>query len=196
MTKLHRLRTPLFRAFTEKRYALDFVRGKFKFSELSRYRNIEDASRHDRSEGHAHFLDSVNHQWDTQLGGAIYVLCFSCPNIDSNFLREKMGRFVVRVADPLALARDVQQYMDRCGIRSFNGVHGRPVEYSRGQTIDRAMDPSQRAILSVTQKAPSYCQEHEYRLFTILNQHPGAPVADFLNVDLGFPLTYAEVLAE
>lgn len=194
MAKLHGLRSPLFRAFTKKQYANDFVRGKFRFGELGRYRRIEDASRQDGSEGHAHYVDPQNHQWRTQFGGPVYVLSFSGPKVNLQFLREKMGAFIVRLDNPEALCRDIECYMQSCGIRSFNGVHGHPVEYTKGHTISRNMNGFQRAVLSVTQKPDTFQQEYEYRLYTILNQYPNCPVADFLSIDLGGPVQYAKVL--
>ena len=194
MSKLHRLQSPLLRAFTEQQYANKFVCGKFRFGELGRYRRIEDQSRQDSSEGYGHYVDSRNHQWHTELGGAIYVLSFSGPNVDQCFLREKMGVFIVRLDDPEGLCRDIERYMVSRGIRTFNGVHGHSVKYTKSHTIRRDMDAGQRAELSVTQKPDTFRQECEYRLYTILNQHPQCPVAEFLNVDLGGPVQYAKVL--
>jgi len=194
MSKLHDVQSPLFRAFTEEQYANDFIRGKFRFGELGRYRRIEDQSRQDASEGYGHYVDSRNHQWHTELGGAIYVLSFSGPDVDQYFLRERMGAFVVRLDDPEGFCRDIERHMESRGIRSFNGIHGRLVEYTRGQTIRREMDAGQRAMLSVTQKPDTFRHECEYRLYTILNQHPRCLVAEFLPIDLGGLLRCAEVL--
>lgn len=194
MSKLHCVRSPLFRAFTKEQYANDFVRGKFRFGELGRYRRIEDPSRQDGSEGYGHYVDSQNHQWHTELGGAIYILPFSGPDVDQRFLRETMGAFIVRLDDPEGFCRDIERHMESRGIRSFNGVHGRPVEYTKGHTILREMDPGQRAVQSVTQKPDTFRQQCEYRLYMILNQHPRCPVAEFLNIDLGGVVPSATIL--
>jgi hypothetical protein len=195
-SKLVPLASPLLRAFSQERFAVDFVQGKLRFGLLERYRQIEDGSRQDRSEGYGHFLDAQNQAWHVEFGGPIYVLCFSRPEVEFKFLRDRMGLFVVRLGDPVALARDVETYMASHGIRTFNGVHGRPVEYNKGMVVSRELDAMQRAILSVTQKPAQYRQECEYRLFTIVNQHPQSPVAEFVNIDLGAPIQSAELLTD
>lgn len=192
MSKLQGIRRPLFRAFTKEQYAIDFVHGKFRLGELGYYRRIEDRSRQDRSEGYGDYFDSQMHQVHTELGGAIYVLSFSNPDVDSSVLRKKMGTFVVRVDDPESLASDVEQYLESRGIRTFNGVHGRPVEYTKGHIIHRNMDAHQCAVLSVIQKPKLYQYQCEYRFFTILKKDPQT---EFLDIDLGRPITYVELLS-
>ena len=195
MVKLQGLPQILLRAFSEERYALDFVSGgKLRFGELGRYRKIEDGSRRDSSEGYGHYVDAQSQQWHMELGGAIYIFCCSSPDVDPAYLREKMGRHIVRIRDPSALALDIERQLQKRGIRTFNGVHGRPVAYTKGTTIHRTMDASQRAVLSITQKPTEYCPECEYRFFTILNQHPRGSVEEFLHVNLGVPLPYAEII--
>jgi hypothetical protein len=195
MSKLRAVRSPLFRAFTHEQYANDFVRGKFRFGELGRYRRIEDLSRQDDSEGRGHYVDSEHHQWHTELGGSIYVLSFSSPDINQDFLSDRMGAFIVRLDDPQVFTLEIERHMTSRGVRSFNGVHGHPVEYTAGRTICREMDPMQRAVLSVVQKSDTFRQECEYRFYTILNQHPQCQVAEFLNIDLGSAVPSAKVLS-
>lgn len=194
MGTLHDIQTPLFRAFTKERYADDFLQGKFRLGALNRYRRIEDPSRQDIQEGYGHYVDGADHEWHFEFAGPIYVLCLSNPNIDFEYLRSRMGHFVVRLNNPETFVRTVEGHLCSGGIRSFNGLHGKAVNYNKGHIIDQEVDPSDRALLSVAQKPDTYRRECEYRLFTILNQHPRTPYAEFLEIDLGNPIQSAELV--
>ncbi len=191
MNKLKSLKNPLFRAFTDEQYASDFLNGKFRLRLLSQYRNIEDHSRKDGTEGYGHFIDKLDSHWHTEFAGPIYVLCFAKPEVDSVYLKEKMGNFIVKIERPTMLALDIEEYLTVCNIRTFNGVHGRPVAYTKGQKYDQNTAQLTRAELSVTQKPAAYRHECEYRFYIILNQQPSEPVAEFLNIDLSRRLSYA-----
>ncbi len=194
MGTLNDIQIPLFRAFSEECYAADFATGKFRLSVLTQYRSIEDISRQDSEEGHGHYKDRHGHDWNFELGGRIYILCLSRPEVDQKYLREHMGAFIVQVNDPAKLACDIELSLRKQGIKTFNGVHGGLVKYTKGRMVIEELDPIKRAFLSVTQKPESYAPEYEYRLFTILNEDPKTPARDFINIDVGAPFNYVQVL--
>lgn len=193
MNKLKDLKAPLLRAFTDEQYAVEFINGKFRLGLLSHYRNIEDKTRQDLSEGYGHFVDELDHHWHTEFGGPIYVLCFAHPDIESTYLTENMGRFILQIDRPDVLSLDIEKYLAEHYIKTFNGVHGRPIAYTKGKKIDQEMDQGMRAELSVTQKPASYQQECEYRFYTILNQDPRERVEQFLDINLNSPLDYTQM---
>lgn len=186
----------MYRAFSEKRYARAFVEhGKLRLKRLDIYRDIEDGCRRDAAEGFGSYVDNRGHQWNFEMGGSIYVLCCSDTQVDIRFLREKFGTYIVRINDPASLAHDIERFVNASGIRTFNGVHGRPVDYRKGSVITQELDSMQRAILSITQKPAGFAPEAEYRFFTILsNVIPSGTGKKFLDINIGHRLRYAELI--
>jgi hypothetical protein len=191
---LHDIQTPLFRAFSKERYAIDFSGGKFRLRALSEYRSIEDTSRQDAAEGYGHYKDRYGHDWNFEFGGRIYLLCLARPEVDKDYLRERMGPYIVKINDSAELAHDIERSLHAKGVETFNGVHAGAVQYTKGHTVIKELDPMRRAFLSVMQKPESYSSEHEYRFFTILNEDERIPAREFIDVDVGVPLRYVQVM--
>jgi len=196
MNKLSNIPETMYRAFTEERYARAFVeRGKLRLRRLDLYRDIEDGCRRDASEGMGSYVDNRGHQWDFEMGNSIYVLCCSDAQVDVRFLREKFGAYIVRINDSASLAHDMERFMNASGMRTFNGVHGRRVDYRKGAVTTQEFDSMQLAILSITQKPARFAPESEYRFFTILsNAIPSGTGKRFLDINIGHRLRYAELV--
>jgi hypothetical protein len=194
MGRLQSITTPLYRAFDKEEYARDFVAGKFRLRALTGYRAIENVARRDDSEGEGHFFDQSNEEWRIEFGGRVYLLCLAEPEVDLIYLRVRFGPWVVRIDEPDLLARDVEAALTARGLGTFNGVHGRSVQYSKGQRILLPDDPMQRVELGLTQKPESFRDECEYRLYTILHVHHERVVDEFLEVNLCQPIDYARVI--
>jgi len=188
------LESPVYRAFDELQYAEDFLQGKFRLGSLCRYRGIEDKNRRDGTEGYGSYIDSneINHHIEN--GNVPYILSLANADVNLELLAKKMGPFVVQINEPMALASEIEQHLEDNGTRTFNGVHGRLVEYSKGGAIDRPLDQAERFTLSIIQKLPCFSEESEYRLFTIFNQAPRTVVADYYYVNLGDSLDYVEII--
>ena len=158
----------LFRAFSERTFAEDFVRGRFRLGRLAHYRSIEDASRRDGTEGEAFYLDEKGVSWWTKLGNDTFTLCCSL-NADLAFLRHKLGRHIVQIHDPEQLATDTYAALGTLGVKVFQGVSARLVRYDKGQILAENLDEGARADLCVVQKPPEFREEMEYRFFAILS---------------------------
>ncbi len=195
MTKLINLPKALFRAFEEEKYAIEFIdKGEFRFGGLARYRSIEDGARMDDTEGYGRYFDHQNIQYDFELGGPIYLFSCAVPDVDLGYLRERFGRFIVRINDPQLFVQQTEGYLTAQGVHTFNGIHGDTVKYTKGTRLDQELDSMQRARLSVIQKPASYHRESEYRLFTIPKHDSERPPQEFLKINLGQSLHYAEML--
>lgn len=195
MMKLKNLPETLLRAFKEEQHAIEFITsGKFRLGELAYYRNIEDGARRDHSEGLGRYFDHQNIQHDIELGNLKYIFSCALPQVDLDYLRERFGRFVIRIDDPHLFVQHIEENLMSQGIRTFNGIHGRPVEYSKGTKIGLELDSFEHAELSVIQKPTEYHCEEEYRLFTLLVPDSGFTHKEFINIDFGQSLPYAKMI--
>ena len=194
MGKLLKTKSPLYRAFDAEEYARDFLLGRFRLTALATYKTIEDSSRRDMSEGEGHFFDQSNHEWHIEFGGKTYLLCLAGPDVDLKYLRDRFGQWVVRIDKPESLARDIEASLSAKGLGTFNGVHGRPVAYSKGQRVMVPDDPMRRLELILAQKPDSFRDESEYRLYTIVPARHEELAGEFLHIDLGTSLGYARLI--
>lgn len=193
--KLHDLPEVLFRAFDNRTFAEDFVEGRFRLGSLVSYRDTPDESRQDSSEGIAHYLDTqgIEHTIENGSIREQYVLCCATKDVDISNLRKKMGEYIVKINDPSALAREMENFLENNRVPTLNGVHGRLVEYTKNEV--RHGEPD-NFDLSLRQKNRGYVEESEYRLFFILSRQDSRFVQEnHFHIDLGRPLKFAEILA-
>lgn len=197
MTKLKDFPETLLRVFKEEQHAIEFIEsGKFRLGELEHYRSIEDGARKGHSEGLGHYFDLQNIRHDFEFGNLKYIFSCSLPQVDLEYLRESFGRFIVRIDDPYLFVQHIEENLVSQGVRTFNGIHGRLVEYSKGTKIGLGLELGsfERAELSVIQKPADYHCEEEYRLFTLLVPDLGFTPQEFINIDLGQHLHYAKMI--
>lgn len=188
----------LFRAFQELTHAREFVEcGKFRLSNIINFVNSEDKARADSSEGQGYSLDKDGGRIYFELDQPTFILCCSHVDVDLNFLRNKMGKFVVKINDPLRLAVLIDDWFVRKNITTFGGVKCQTVKYTKGQIEEDDALASERAALSLYQKSPQFCMERECRFVALLCSNDiNASLLDseFLHVDLGGPLSVIELL--
>ena len=186
----------LYRAYQKIEHAEKFVTdGAFRLGKLQIYRDLEDRSRTDRTEGRGHYLDRDGIHENFELGGDIYLLSLSTDEVDLAYLKGKMGRNIVKISDPEVLIKDIENYLVSNGYVTFGGVKGDYIQYTKGGTIEKELNESDRAKLSVIQKPDMFLSECEYRLYTILNsQRSALPPNGYLDINLGKSLDYAEVI--
>ena len=164
---------------------------------LSCYRTAPDVSRRDSSEGMATYRDNHGLETATINGNADeqYILCCSTPDVNLDYLREKMGQHIVKINDPQAFVRELETFLAKANVATLNGVHGRLVEYTKGETRPVALDAGENFDLSLHQKDRSFQPECVYRIFVILGRGETPIVRDsHLHVELGKPLDCAEIL--
>ena len=187
--------SPLYRAFTTEHYAREFVEGRFRMGRLDRYRDIEDGARVDATEGLGHYVggDGVNEHFE--LGNPIYILCCSAADVDLQFLRAKMGPFIVKISDPSQLVTDISSSIKEQGMKLFGTARCRAVEYNKGSKVTADLDEMGRAELSLAQKHSSFSKEKEHRLFVVVNADCSAKsMPEHVDVNVGRALPYAEML--
>jgi len=195
---LHDLPDVLFRAFKYMSFAEDFVEGRFRLGSLAQYLDTPDESRQDSLEGIAAYRDTRGIE-TTSINGNIrdqYVLCCSTKDVEINYLRKKMGEYIVKIHDPSALAREMERFLEDNRVPTFNGVHGRLVEYTKNEVKYGELNSSDNFDLSLRQKNRGNAEESEYRLFFILSRQDSRFVQEnHFHIDLGGPLKFAEILA-
>lgn len=186
----------LYRAFTDLCYAQQFAdAGRFRIGRLDSYRNIENNARADAEEGLGRYIDKDGISEYFELGNPIYILSCSAETVDLTFLRRKMGPFIARINDPKQLAHDITLYLQEQEIKVFGEIRYRAVNYTKGAIINAELDAMERAELSIVQKHSCFSEEREQRLFAIINAHcPASLLASHVEINLGRPLPYVEVL--
>lgn len=186
--KLRDVPCALFRAFQCLEFAEEFANGKFRMGSLSSYQTTPDAARRDVYEGTAIYRGKRGVE-TTAVNGNVreqYVLCCCSESVDLSFLREKMGPYVVRISNPIEFAEMIESSLERNGIPTLNGVHGRMVEYTKGLELEIDLSPEENFDLSLRQKEPAYRDECEYRIFLILSRRASHPTGgSYLSIDLG-----------
>jgi hypothetical protein len=193
--KLHDLPDVLFRAFSCRPFAEDFIAGRFRLGSLAHYLDTPDESRQDSSEGTAIYRDASGIKTTSDNGNIReqYILSCSTKDVDISYLRKKMGGYIVKIHDPSALAREMEYFLENNSVRTFNGVHGRLVEYTKNEVIH---DEPDNFDLSSRQKNRGNAEENEYRLFFILSRQDFRFVQEnHFYIKLGRPLKFAEILA-
>ena len=154
---------------------------------LGYYRNIEDSSRRDPTEGSGCTKEpgivteggfssnpaekpiwtrKPGHQThEMELLNPKYCFCMSLPDVDLNRMRGEFGVHIVKIDDPRRLAEDINEYFIGSGQRFM--VEGRRVVYNKGQKLDRPLTDNERTVLSYTQKPESFHAQCEFRIVAI-----------------------------
>lgn len=192
MADLERVTPPPYRCFSRPEFAEAFLNGVFRLGSIRRYREIEDANRQDTEEGLGHFKDEGGDRYP-ELGNEIFILCLSTPDVDQEYLKAKMGGYVVKICDANALARDIEEGLNKIELKVFGGIRGRHVRYDKAMKLCIQDDAWARAELSVIQKPEVYKSECEYRYFAILNRDVPNVNQRFLELKLERRLEYVEL---
>lgn len=191
-----------------------------RFRTLQYFAALEGDPRADESEGKAHLqiaaddVQSVHFDKDGNVLGvssapgylnfqsefvnAIFVCCFSYPpEGDPTKLPKRFGNHVVRIDDPLQLARDVAERMTLDGFpRDTPVLECVRIVYDKGEKRSKEPGPFERTQLNLSQKPPRYSDEYEFRLATIDPRPRGERVLEdeYHDVVIGRPLPYAKLL--
>lgn len=207
----------LVRFFSEEGHAKQFVeRGILWLSSLEHCRENEDAERRDVTEGHGRLrtielgIDDgratgvsagsgeINHV--AEVGNPVYILsCSDASAVDYSLLRERFGRFVVRISDPKQLCLDITEYCQRQLVGCF--LQGAVAEchvvhYDKGDLSAAPLGSDEIKRRAYTQKPADFAHDFEHRIVVISGRSelPGEQVPKHMTVDLGRRLTYAEIV--
>jgi len=110
-------------------------------------------------------------------------------------MRNKFGRYVVVIHNPVELAIDLDYFLNGDGTKPGVETVGAPVSYSKANTAGFEQHEEQGLVELPLRQKPSgqgYEEECEFRYCLVDQSH--APASEFINVNLGYPLRYCEVL--
>lgn len=205
----------VFRAFKVRSQAEEFIElGRFRMTQLSCYRGIEDENRRDATEGEGHFQaygmrttvdfarNSDNSTVLTQPGyvhsyvellAPTFILCCSLPDVNINYLKERFGSWVVKIKQPKRFAEDICDYLETLPI--IGGVEGCSVRYDKGERSTDELNV-ESIPLSYSQKPAEFSHEKEFRFVTYMSSKQTEWLArEYLPVDLARRLVYTELLS-
>jgi hypothetical protein len=176
-----------FRSFPEKERAEQFVAGEITFRSIYHYRTIEDEKRRDRKEGNAHVVVNARSKFAMFATNSIYIV--SCHRTLQSAKQSLFGRFIVEIRNPRRLAEEITKQLHQLPIKSFGGVEGVIVEYTKGGAWKREPTSVDMARLAYAQKPPEFSKENEFRFVLICN----ASAHDSLTVRMGRKLDYCRM---
>ena len=166
-----------------------------RLGSLKGYQEIEDECRADEREGIASWTGSRGIR-----GGGIeiypvYLLCASGPSVDLSYLREKYGKWVVRIKSPIRLREQLSIATPvNTNMELWKTVELEKVSYTIDEPITWMTHDAPKAFkLSYTQKPQRYQADCEYR-YVIRAKAAGGSAPRYLDYDLGGPVSYVEVL--
>lgn len=177
--KTHGQFPPLvYRAFSKREYAEQFMKGEIRFGNIYYYKRIEDENRRDRTEGESHLRYNSRDQHGMFASNAIYVLC--CHRTMDAVKRNCLGTHIVLIRDPKRFAVEISSAMENLPGKYFGGVEGCMVEYTKGNEVEEKPSGYDIVRLAYCQKLESFNTEEEFR-FTIIRK---TSVGDFLTVTI------------
>ena len=178
-----------YKAFDCKKYAEDFIySGTFRMGCLLSYREIEDESRRDSTEGIGRTKEPgiVTYYGYTQnlkekpaivqepgyqehhieQDNPVYCFCTCLPEVSHAHMLEKFGKYIVKINEPKRLAEDINDYFISNEQKFL--IEGCKVVYNKGQKLDRKLTDNERLDLSSRQKEfKKFHEDCEFRIVAI-----------------------------
>jgi hypothetical protein len=202
----------LYRCFTKKEYAVQFVEeGKFRVGLLKGYKIIECAARRDPTEGEGVYqragrvvagrfsLDPKEEPVWTEEDGvqkhhtenlnSIFPFCCSNTSADLEKMKSLFGPYAVKIVSPVSLAIEMDYFLN--GDDGKSGpflVSGKDVEYNKELLIEDGRTPEELTDLAYTQKPAKFSEEKEFRfcLMALGEKYlQSNNSTDYLTIDLG-----------
>jgi len=208
----------LYRVFTHRHHAEEFLSGAIRFRPLDAYRAMEHAARGDPGEGMARHRE---HRADrtavviqngvgrevaspgevtvhTEVGNPVFLCCFTAPPDAAAWerIRKEFGDIVVEVADSQQLIADLQAAVNQNDPWQHGALVLWPVAYNKGELLGTTREQRDPIRHAATQKAPEHAYQHEHRIVLIsyaMPQVDGEP-PDPLYIQLPKALEYAKLL--
>ena len=207
----------VYKAFPREGFADEFIgAGRFRIGSLKHYKTIEDDNRIDKTEGEASYtfeddlqqihitLDSEETRTSTKRGqmhvsgswgNPTYIFCTSLPGTDLDYLRDRFGRYIVRISNVEQFIHGMQEAIRRTTYPFIGNGHvrGRTVEYSKDLELPADLEEVASCELAYYQKPPEYSCEQEYRFVAMMDAiNPPDELPDFIELDFGGNIEYAE----
>jgi len=166
------------------------------------YREIEDKSRRDPTEGRGCtkepgivtvgwvspnpaektiWTKEMGHQeHHIELGNPVFCFCTCLPDVDPAYMSETFGGYIVKINDPKRLAEDIKDYFINNGQNFL--IEGCKVIYNKGQKLDKGLTDSERLDISYRQKEfDKFHKDCEFRIVAIKLNDPCPEECKFLS---------------
>ncbi|MBI3043440.1 MAG: hypothetical protein HYY78_11535 [Betaproteobacteria bacterium] len=191
-TESHSLRSDLYRCFSERSHADEFLSGRIRFGYLQHYRTNYEGARRDVDEGSGRIrewredrkaavitgsaremVDSPGEVTvDSECGNPVFICCLTAPPDDKWApVIGDFGEFVVRISDPQRFCSDIQAALsDEDQWQHHARVEVFLVEYSKDELVptrDAAQRQNDAIRLAIAQKLPKYSHQFEHRIALI-----------------------------
>lgn len=207
----------VYRTFDEKEYAEEFVNfGKFRLGHLRTYKDTEDLSRKDVTEGVADFhvsdnvtsvsldedanVESINTKpglirTRSELGNPVYLLCTSMSGVEMEHISNEFGKYIVKINNPRKLAEDITSFLETMPHKFAGGIEGQTIKYNKGHIFAKDMGNIERTRLSYSQKPEKFSKDNEFRFIAIIMDRPSSRYnEDYLYINIGKRLEYTEII--
>jgi len=178
----------VFRVFTEREHAQQFIDGDIRFGNIHYYKKIECAKRRDNTEGESHIVYEGVSKHGMFATNSIYILC--CHKSLASVEKCKLGSHVVKIADPKAFAKDITSALEESRDKYFGGIEGCCVEYSKGMVASASLSGYEIVRLAYCQKPLNFSHEDEFRFVAISKDSAD----DFLSIQLNEPMKYCKII--
>lgn len=178
-----------YKAYDHEEHAKQFIdSGNFRLNCLYYCRNMESESRRDPTEGCGYTKEAgiVTVGWvspnpaektiwtkemgyqehHTEFGNAIFCFCTCSPDVNPDHMKERFGRYIVKINKPRKLAEDINDYLFNDGQRFL--IEGCWVVYNKGQKLEKELTDNERLDLSYRQKEfEKFHKDCEFRIVAI-----------------------------
>lgn len=179
---------------------------------LSYYREIEDSVRKDKDEGEGRVkvirprpVIHLDRKSVTQETGEVffgtasinpaYILSFSGPHVDLNYLLAKGYRYVLRIDQPNTLVSEIGTCLERYpNMPDTMWLHCIQVRYDKDQLVEELPEPGseERSMMSYGQKADRFHRDCEQRVVLRLPLSSDPPKE--IKVELQKRLEYVDIV--
>jgi hypothetical protein len=182
---------------------------------------MEDESRRDSTEGYGHTKEPgiVTVGWvspnpaektiwtkeqgfqehHSEYGNAIFCLCTCLQDVNRDHMKDKFGKYIVKIDDPRKLAEDINDYFISKEQKFL--IVGCRVVYNKGQELEKKLTDNERVDMSYKQKPESFIPDCEFRIVAIKFGEPCKdeckylsgqfePECKFIELNLGRQLDY------
>lgn len=206
-----------YKAFDRKEYAVNFIeKGEMRFGSLEYYKNIEDDTRRDETEGCCQFIFPGNRTIESdgsersdynkedgftcvcmEASTACFAFCVSDHAVDLENLREK-GEFIVKINSPEKLLEEIEicckTNTSEWPYREYFLVLLQRVKYTKGNNAGRDISDMMLFALTTCQKHSDFSLERECRYLLDSNISKEHITADHIMLDLGKKLDFCELI--
>lgn len=163
----------LIRAFNKEKYLQSFLDGEILVRRLDFFRDIEDSTRQDKTEGEANLIVPGQGGVDVNYGGSFhnptYLLCFSAFPTSVTIMPD-LGKWRATINDPEGL-------LSALSTAAAGIIHSREifdemfikVRYTKASKSEETPGSEERYRLMLAQKPPHFAKEYEWRYALVLS---------------------------